>query len=115
MIAGVPLLALGITVSRSLERVAALLLAASLATLGASSATALGSRFQSRAAKVCLAVSGAAVIAAMLLGVGYALRDVLGLHLDIAQMARTHGWLNGIGFAFAGLLAWTMERRCSSR
>ena len=89
LIAGVPLVALGITFSRVLEILAVLLLASS----------------------VLLALSALASIATMLLAAGYAGGSIVGLALTIPQMVLAHGAVNAFGLVLCGLLAWTIELR----
>jgi YndJ-like protein len=117
VVAGTPLLAAGITFSKTLERAAALLLAVSVAALGAFHLAAGRALVRSGHARASLALSGVAGLASMALAVSFALREPLGIRLDIATMARTHGWLNGVGFVGLGLTGWMLEERltCSSR
>ncbi len=54
-----------------------------------------------------LVISGAALLAAMLLALGFGLRYVLpNLALTLPQMWAIHGTLNAFGFGLCGILAW---------
>jgi hypothetical protein len=64
--------------------------------------------------RVLHAVSAASLLGAMALALAYAVRDMTGtpfLPVSLAQMARIHGPLNGLGFAVCGLLGWSLARR----
>jgi len=60
--------------------------------------------------RVLLQVAPASVFAGMVLAGAYAIADFVGSdRLTMAQMARTHGVLNGVGFCLPGLLGWLAE------
>jgi YndJ-like protein len=109
VIAGVPLVALGITFSRELEILAVLLLASSVLALALLTLVAVVPRLARRAARVLLAVSALASVATMLLAVGYVGGSRAGLALTIPQMVLAHGVVNSFGLVLCGLLAWTLE------
>jgi hypothetical protein len=109
LIVAPPLIALGITFSLALEAAATILLALSLLLLAALTLArvlpALGRSWPA----ALLTLSAAAVVAAMLLATAYATGRLTGAwSLPIPTMVRLHGWLNALGFALPGLLAWTL-------
>lgn len=60
--------------------------------------------------RVLLTVAALSVLAGMVLAVQWALGAVVGTPaLSIPVMARTHGVLNGIGFALLGTVAWRLQ------
>jgi hypothetical protein len=109
MIAGVPLVALGITFSRVLEILAVLLLASSVLALAFLTLVAVVPRLARRDAQALLAISALASVATMLLAAGYAGGSIVGLALTIPQMVVAHGAVNAFGLVLCGLLAWTLE------
>ena len=109
MIAGVPLVALGITFSRVLEILAVLLLASSVLTLALLTFVAVVPRLARRDARVLLAISALTSVVTMLLAAGYASGSSVGLALTIPQMVLAHGVVNAFGLVLCGLLAWTLE------
>jgi hypothetical protein len=109
MIAGVPLVALGITFSRRLEILAVLLLTSSVLAFALLTLLAVLPLLACRAARVLLALSALASVATMLLAVGYAGGGFVGLALTIPQMVVAHGAVNTFGLVLCGLLAWTIE------
>jgi hypothetical protein len=109
IIAGVPLVALGITFSRELELVAVLLLVASVLALALLELLAVVPLIGRRIARTLLAISALASVATMLLAAGYALGGMIGLELTIPQMVLAHGVVNAFGLVLCGLLAWTLE------
>jgi hypothetical protein len=111
IIAGVPLVALGITFSRELELLAVLLLASSVLGLAVLTLTAIVPRLTRRAARRLLAISALSSIATMLLATGYVGGSIVGLGLTIPQMVLAHGAVNAFGLVLCGLLAWTLECR----
>ncbi len=115
LVAGTPLLAVGFVFSPPLKLGAVILLVAALwaaAFLELRAIRTLGPL----PARLLLALSAASLIGGMALAgvfeVGLWSRTVF---LTIPQMAKTHGLLNGLGFAGAGLLAWTLGRARSGK
>jgi hypothetical protein len=109
IVAGIPLVAAGISLSRSLEVIAALLLATSLACLALLIIIAIVPVTRPRAAQVLLAVSAVSVVVTMLFACAYAVGPLAGVTLiTIPQMVLVHGWVNAIGFVLCGLLGWTI-------
>ncbi|HLH24319.1 MAG TPA: YndJ family protein [Chloroflexota bacterium] len=116
VVAGPPLLAAGFTFSPALRFAAALLLAASLLALAALTMIAVLPAVRPRAARWLLGVSAAAIILPMLLVGAYAVGELAGASIvTIPQMVRVHGWLNALGFALCGLLAWTLRPPASQQ
>jgi len=111
MIAGVPLVALGITFSRVLEILSVLLLASSVTAFAILTLLTVVPLLALHAARVLLAISALASVATMLLAVGYAGGSFVGLALTIPQMVLAHGAVNAFGLVLCGLLAWTLELR----
>jgi hypothetical protein len=113
VIAGIALVAAGITLARYtpiVEVAAALLFATSLLGLAALALGAGLPLMAGRLAQGLLAVSAASLIVTMLFAAGYAVGQFLGVPIvGIPRMVQVHGWLNAIGFALCGLLAWTLE------
>jgi hypothetical protein len=109
IIAGVPLVALGITFSRELELVAVLLLVASVLTLALLELLAVVPLIERHVARALLAISALASVVTMLLAAGYVLGGMIGLALTIPQMVVAHGVVNAFGLVLCGLLAWTLE------
>ena len=111
LIAGMPLVALGITFSRTLEILAVLLLVSSVLVLALLTLVAVVPQLARRAARVLLAISALASVATMLLAAEYADGSMVGLALTIPQMVLAHGAANAFGLVLCGLLAWTLELR----
>ena len=109
LIAGVPLVALGITFSRVLEILAVLLLVSSVLALALLTLLAVVPLLARRAARALLAISALASVATMLLAAGYAGGSFVGLALTIPQMVVMHGAVNAFALVLCGLLAWTLE------
>jgi len=111
ILAGPALVATGFVVSPLLKLVAVLILALGCVALAGFQIVVLRG-LRSRMAKALLGVSAGSVVAGMALAGVYALGDYAARYwLLIPQMARSHGPINGIGFALAGLLAWSLEAR----
>ena len=102
VLAGIPLTAIGITLGGKAEWVAAwvLALAAILIAVGQL-------RLAIAVRAPLLAVSGAALLVAMILGGLWAWsRAFPGVSLSLEEMARYHGSLNALGFGLLGLIGW---------
>jgi hypothetical protein len=117
VVLGVPLVALGITLSafevRLPEWLAAWFLAAACVPLAAGQ---LAASPGGRGARLLLAVSGLSLLAGMALAALYAWGSYWGpAWLDIPLMLRTHGAINALGFALPGLLAWNLAERFGGR
>lgn len=110
IIAGVPLVAAGITFSPALEVAAACLLAGSLAALSALTLSAIVPALRRRPAQALLAVSSAAAVVAMLFAVAYAVGEFAQISIvGIPRMIEVHGLVNALGFVLCGMIAWSLE------
>ncbi len=106
---GTPLLAVGFVVSPLLKLIAVFFLAAALAAVAVQQ---LRIRTSKRTARFLLATSSLCLLAGMAIAGVYEAGFFSGAAwLSIPQVARSHGPLNGLGFALAGLVAWTLEKR----
>lgn len=118
VIAGVPLVALGITDTQvspgvlpphSLELVAAWGLAGITALVGVLELRVAARPGRPGLMRFFLAVSGLAVVGTMSLAGLYALGGYTTVvRISIQPMIRYHGVINALGFALPGLLAWTL-------
>jgi len=116
VVTAMPVVALGITTSLPLAAAGASFLGVSLTFVALGNATMLRRGELNRRPSVLLAMSSASVVVAMVLAVQYTFGQALGTpSLTIDQMARTHGILNGAGFALCGLLAWHAQTRERAR
>ncbi|HEY9840254.1 MAG TPA: YndJ family protein, partial [Candidatus Obscuribacterales bacterium] len=108
VLAGIPLLALGIAFAPVLEVLSAAVFALSLATLALLWLRQLP---RLRRGRVFLTVASAAILFSMGFALTFALGEFLGrAWVTIPQMARAHGALNALGFALPGLLAfWRLQ------
>lgn len=115
-VAGVPLVAAGITLSqlktgpalgRPVELLAALFLATAVITVGLLQVR-LALRIEAPALpRVGLALSGVAPVGPLVLAVLYAWANLSHVYwLDIATMVRYHGAVIALGFALPGLASW---------
>ncbi len=104
------LIALGITVSPLLEVVCAVGLAVGLLGLSGLMMGRLAPRAKGLLAPILLAVSGLSLVLTMLLAALYAVGEFLEQGwISISAMAHSHGWINIVGFALCGLLAWALD------
>ncbi len=109
--AGVPLVALGITTRSNIEPIGAVMLATAGGLLGV---ILLGRSVRHRS--LWLAVSGGSLCFAMVLAADYALAQQFGFRwLDIEMMERIHGIANAFGFALCGLIGWSRVDRVPPR
>lgn len=109
IIAGPPLVALGITFSSAMEVGAAVVLALCITLHGVLALGAARTLTQPRA-RLLLRIAAGASVAAMLLALLYAVGNFRETAtITIPQMAATHGILNSL-FGLCGLIAWCIER-----
>ncbi|MEL6616277.1 MAG: YndJ family transporter [Bacteroidota bacterium] len=115
-IAGTPLVALGIALSKTpaggtaAETLGVLLLCTGAVGLGGL-AVIVASRLDQRWNQMMIGVSGASLILGMGLALWFHLGDPLGIGApDVAWMVPRHGWVNGVGFALWGALGWRRLR-----
>jgi hypothetical protein len=109
MIAGILLLAAGITFSPLIEVLAALLLSASLMVIAVQLAVFIVPLSRPQITQAFFAVAALAIFLGMLIAIAYAWgefnHEVL---VTLAQMARTHGYIHALGFAACGLIGWNL-------
>ena len=120
-IAGVPLVAVGITDAqlapgilppRLLELVASLIMAASSILIGLLQLRLAARPGRQTFARALMATSGLSLLGPMALAGSYALGSFEGVaRIDIVAMLRYHGAVNALGFALLGLLAWHLTPR----
>lgn len=112
VIAGPPLVAIGITFSRRIEMISAFALAVSLLTLAMLTLFVIVPALKSRVAQLLLIVSANAVVVTMIFACVYAIGRYAAITtVTIPLMARVHGLINAFGFVLCGLLAWLIEFR----
>jgi hypothetical protein len=116
VVIGVPLVAIGITVSPALELAAAGITALAAALVGlvqiryATIRSRQGVSGPERRAAALLVVSGLCAWTAMGLAAAYAIGEYVQRPWpNVAQMIPTHGALNALGFSLLGLWAWNLE------
>jgi len=115
IVIGMPLVALGIIFSRTLE-LAAVVGFTLACMLVATRQFKLAGRAPDAVSYTLFSISAAALVAAMLLAPLYALGRFSGSGwLAIADMLPTHGACNAFGFALCGLLAWQRITAARSR
>ncbi|MCA9682333.1 MAG: YndJ family transporter [Myxococcales bacterium] len=108
IVLAVPLVAIGITVSPLLELISAWLTAAAAMTVGVGML--LRARELTLISALASALSGAAILAAMLFAGSYALTEYLGVPLpDIVAMIQLHGAVNALGFGLLGAWSWHLS------
>jgi hypothetical protein len=119
VIAGVPLVAIGITDAqlspgilppRLLELVASAITAASSILVGLLQIRLAWRSGSPILARALMATSGLALLGPMALAALYALGSFEGVaRIEIATMLRYHGAVNALGFAVPGLLSWHLQ------
>jgi hypothetical protein len=111
VIAGMPIVAAGITFSPLLELIGAIELAASMVILAGLMLYLAVRGSSSRSERILLTVSAVCLIIGMSFTGLYAVSEFSGNYLVIIpQMIRFHGIVNALGFALCGLLAWNIAR-----
>lgn len=112
ILAGVPLVAAGITcthfgVMKFVEPVGVTILFAGALGVAVAQIQRGVEKERGIMTRVGFVVSGASLLVAMLLALGFGLRSVLpNLALTMPQMWMLHGTLNAFGFGWCGILAW---------
>ncbi len=110
-ILGIPLLALGITFSATLEVLAAGVFAASLLVWSVLILTWGLPQIRSGLAKALLSVASVSILWSMFWALLYAVATYLNLvWVSIPQMGWRHGLFNVLGFALPALLAFALEK-----
>jgi hypothetical protein len=106
---GPALIAAGFVLSPPLKIFAVLWF--SLSVWGVAALNLVLQRRQRGRARAFLIASSASVILGMMLAALWGVEEWCGrAWVDLAKMARTHGVLNGPGFALCGLLGWTLSK-----
>ncbi len=109
VIAGPPLVAAGITVSRSVEVFSAVTLALSLFVLAMLTLFVIVPKLALRTAQLLLVLSSISVVVTMMFACLYAIGRFAGMMpISIPLMAQIHGTSNALGFTLCGLLAWSL-------
>lgn len=104
-----PIVAAGITYSPLVALVGALTISIGLLLLATLTIGSVLLLLDSIAVRVLLIVSAVSSVAAMVLATAYAYSIVTKtVIIDIPAMALTHGLFNAFGFAFCGLVAWSI-------
>ena len=108
--AGAPIVvAAGFIISPAVKMAVAVLFSASVAGLALVLRTS-ARKIADAPARVLLEVAAGAVFVGMIFAGAYALAEYVGRGgLTIAQMTRSHGILNAVGFCLPGLLGWLVE------
>jgi len=111
VIGGTPLLAVGITLSRWVEIVAAFWLALGVVLIsGLALLTSLLGR-TTLVASLCFSIAAASTVISMGLAGAYAVSEFQGaLWLPIPRMALLHGLANALGLSTAGLIGWLLSK-----
>lgn len=110
VIAGPPLVAAGITLSRSVEVFSAVTLALSLFFLAMLTMFAVAPAMKP-APRLLLVLSSVSVIVTMIFACLYAFGRFAGTEtVNIPLMAQIHGVSNALGFVLCGLLGWAINR-----
>ena len=108
---GTFLVAVGFLVSPAFKVAAIVLFVASLLALTVFSGIAVR-QIPRRAARALVGISMASLVVGTLLAAAYGIGEFTGdLPIDIPQMARWHGPLNGVGFTVCGLLGWVLAEQ----
>lgn len=111
LIAGMMLVAAGITLSPLLEVVAALVFAASLTGLALLQLCYIVPRLSPRLPQALLTVSALMVLWAMAAAVLYAVSEYTqSTFITLRQMLRVHGEVNALGFVLLNLTGWALRR-----
>jgi len=109
VVAGPPLVAAGITLSRGVEVLSAIILALSLFTLAMLTLFVIVPALKHRAARWLLVLSSLAVIVTMLFACLYAVGRFTGSGaVSLPLMVQVHGLSNALGYVLCGLLGWLL-------
>lgn len=112
VIAAIPIVAIGLSISALVALVGTALLATALITLAVLMVLRVQRRLYSRTARVLLIVSAISATLSMPLAVYYQWGQLSGdATIDLEWMIRLHGFANAHGFATCGLIAWVLEDR----
>lgn len=109
VIAGPPLIAIGITVSPLIEIIAVAVFAGSLIGLALIMLVRLIPALESRGAQALAGISAVSLLVTMLAAGAYGVSTFTGwFTVTIPRMVQVHGMLNAFGFALCGILSWHM-------
>ncbi len=112
IILGPALVALGITLSRAVEVVSAVLLAAGYLGLAGLVLVRVLRAVPGITARILLALSALSVVVTMFAATGFAYGNFSGAFtITIPTMVNVHGWTNALGFVGCGFLGWTINQR----
>jgi hypothetical protein len=112
VVIGIPLVAVGITLSPAVELVGALVVALSLVGVMGVMGTAVLPHSSHRPARLLLSIAAGSVVIGMVFAMLYAISEFGGLGwLNISQMARYHGIVNAFGFCLCGLWGFILMQR----
>lgn len=107
LIASMPLIATGITVSPVVALTGTIVLAIGISILAIINVLIVVRRFGPLPAQALLLLSSVSALLAVTLAILYAYQLVAkSLIIEIPEMARWHGTTNALGFILAGLIAW---------
>ena len=115
IIAGMALVAAGITATAALgvllaEAIAVAILALSLLGFSVLVLFYILPAAEQPGTRLLMLVSGLSPLVTMLVAMAYAAGRFTGAwSISIPQMVEWHGWLNALGFVFCGLLAWLLS------
>ncbi|MGH9802654.1 MAG: YndJ family protein [Blastocatellia bacterium] len=111
IIAGPPLVAAGITLSRSVEVFSAVTLALSLFILAMLTMFVIAPAMKPLV-RLLLILSSMSVVVTMIFACLYAFGHFAGIEtVSIPLMAQIHGTSNALGFVLCGLLAWAISKK----
>lgn len=109
-----PLTAIGFVYSATIGALGAMAFAVGLGTWSLVTLTVVVPRVRGDA-RIPLTVAGGTVLVSMTLAVIYAVGVAAGESwISISTMARTHGFLNAVGFGFCGAGGWLIATRATS-
>ncbi len=116
VMAGPPLVAAGITLSRGVEVFSAIALALSLFTLALLTLFVVVPTLEHRAAQLLLSLSALSVVVTMIFACLYAVGRWTGNEIvTLPRMAQVHGVSNALGFVLCGLLGWAIAVKQSAQ
>ncbi len=116
VIAGPPLIGIGISISPLMEVICALILASGLLVLAALMAFVVGPALKNTIAWGLMLIASLSLVLTMALACAYATGEFLGQSwILIPRMAETHGLANVFGFSLCGLIALLLIRSPGQR
>src|SRR4029077_19481508 len=116
IVSGPAILAGGFVFGYPLWKLLAALFLATICIVLAALLFSIVPRIEPRSAQILVCISASSLIVGMVLAGAYVIGDFTQRYwLLIPRMARLHGTTNAIGFAFCGLLGWTLAYRETRR